>query len=439
MARNLGVLAAGEILTRLLTFVAIVHLARVLKPDLFGLLEVALAVMMLCTLCVDQGFPTLGAREVARKPQQIASLVRRFISAQMLLALGTAALLVVALVLLPIPRTLKWLLGGFGVSLLGVPFQLVWVFQGQGRMAWVAIPQIVRQLVFAAVVLLLIHSSDQVLLVPLAEFLAVGAAALLMVMVYRGGGRRLGISLRRGWDSRLFLESLPIGGSQMIWVFRMYLPVILLGALSGQAAVGLFGAAHRIVMVIQTLLGVYFINLFPTMSQASQQSCTRLRDLLHRSMPLVIWPAALLALITVLGAPMVISLVFGEDYLRQDSASVLAVLIWIIPILAWRRHLRSALIVLSRQREDFVCSLAGLVLLVPLLVWLTGAYGLPGAAWAMVISELFAAGLTGWRLGAHLPGLRLLRSLFSVRAMFRMPVVEGQIDAPDEIHTGIGN
>ena len=115
------------------------------------------------------------------------------------------------------------------------------------------------------------------------------------------------------------------------------------------------------------------------------------------------------------GAAPLIDLVFGDSYMHPDSISVLAVLIWIIPILVWRRHLRSAMITLDRQRRDFRCSLCGIILLVVLLPVLTVMYGAVGTAWAMVISEAATMGWTFLCLRRYVPQLSAVRSLVTFR------------------------
>ena len=412
---NLAILGLGELLTRLLTFVAFVHLARVLTPEWFGLVEVALAVLMVAMLVVDQGFPTYGTRELARDPACANLLVPRLVSIQLVLALVTYAALAAIVVALPLTEKLTSLILGLGLSLLGVPFMLLWVFQGRKQMFWVTAPQVVRQLVFAGVVLLMIQGPEHLLRLPYAEIAAVAVSALMFVAVYRAGGGRLSPSLRISGCRALFAEALPIGGAQLIWVLRMYLPIILLATLVEQSVVGRFGAAHRLMMVVQTLVGVYFVNLFPTMSETAQESSKALVHLLHRSLSLVTWPVAAGALATTMGAAPLIGLVFGDSYMQPDSISVLAVLIWIIPILVWRRHLRSALITLDQQRTDFLCSLAGIALLAVLLPVLTIMQGAVGTAWAMVVSEALAVGWTFLCLRRRVPNLSVIRSLVTFR------------------------
>ena len=402
-AYNLAILAGGELLTKGMTFLAFVHLARVLTPSGYGLIELTLAVMLCLTLIVDQGLSTIGTQEIARDSSRVEALVRRIVSAQIILA-GTVYLLFMAIVLwLPIGTSSRRFLLGWGASLLGVPFFLTWVFQGREQMTWVALPQVLRWATFTALVLSTIHSPGRIWLLPFIELVAVAIAALANLILYVQEHGRIKLDLQAGFDRRLFAESLPIGGSQIIWALRMYLPTLLLGGLTGPEAVGLFGAAHRIVMVFQTLIGTYFINLLPTMSQASYHSSESLTKLLSSSLRLTGYPALAIALATTLAAPTIIGCIFGAQYTRHESITVLAVLIWTIPILIWRRHARTALITLNYQREELFCSVVGVAFLVGLAVPLIYAYGPLGSAWALVVSEFMATVVTWLRLKRHLP------------------------------------
>lgn len=401
-AKNLAILAGGEILSRVLTAVAFIHLARVLNPSLYGIVELTLAVFMFLTLIVDQGFGTLGAREVARDPDDLEPLIRRIISAQILLAGAVFILLTAIVISLPLDTTLTVLLIGYALTLLGYPFIIFWVFQGRDQMTWVAVPLMLRQAGFAVIALLFVRSPEHVLLLPVAEGIAIAIAAGVSVIALLRSGERIPIDLRAGLDRQLFADTLPIGTSQLIWAVRMYLPTVLVGVLVGNVAVGLYGAAHRIVMVFQTLLEAYFKNLFPSMSQVAVRSPTGLATLLRRSMFILMVPILLLSVSIAFAAPKLIGLIFGAQYVQRDTVLVLAILIWMIPILAWRRHGRNGLIVLDQQREELICSVIGVIVLVAMIFPLTSTYGVTGTAVAMVVSELAAAVLAWWRTQYHI-------------------------------------
>jgi O-antigen/teichoic acid export membrane protein len=419
LARNLSILVAGDLLGRLLVAVAFIHLARALQPAFFGAMELALAVVMVLSLVVDLGLKTLGAREVARAPEAFAGLTSRIVLLQGSVAAGVYVLLLLSLCLLHLDATMKWLLAGYGLTLFAYPLILNWVFQGRNEMLWVAVPQFLRQALFALLALLLVQVPSHVWRLPAFELAGAWLAVAVNLAVYRDLGRRqkagnwkqLAAEVQVG-TSDLVHETLPIAASNLIWALRMYLPLILLGLVAGNTAAGTFAAPHRAMMVLQAVVVLYLNNLFPTMSQATQaqtsgegaeSSFLQLHDLLGRSMLLVMAPATVVALGTTLAAPALVALILGGSAAWQASIPVLSLLIWLVPVLAARGHGYFALVALGRQRQEMWCSVAGVFVLSGLLVALASRYGAVGTAWAMLISELCATALTWWVVYNSLP------------------------------------
>lgn len=391
---KLLVLGLGEVASRVFTFLAMAYLFRVLGRENFGHLETALAILMFATLAVDQGLSVLGAREVARDSARVPQLVERIVSTQWVLSFLVVGMLVAGALLVPMETALRRLLLGLSLSLFAVPFFLHWVFQGRNQMFWFALPRALRYGVFLVLAWMLVQESSHVVRLSLAELAAVGVMGLAYVVVLR---RSDPVKVRWRIDRPLLREAMPIGGSNLVWVLRMYLSIVLIKVLAGPAAVAIFAAAQRILMVYQGGLDVYFTKLFPTMSQASARSSRELRGLLHRSLHLLTWPTLLMAGAVTYAAPEIMQVVYGKEHTGQDAAQLLVLLIWLAPILAWRRHGRFAMISLRKQRPELYCSILGLVLLVGLLWPLTRAYGAVGAAWAMLISETAATAAT-WML-----------------------------------------
>jgi O-antigen/teichoic acid export membrane protein len=97
--------------------------------------------------------------------------------------------------------------------------------------------------------------------------------------------------------------------------------------------------------------------------------------------------------LTNLAAPQIIRHVFGHRYVQNEAISALAILVWTMPILAWRRHGQNALLAIDRQRDEFSSSLIGIVLLIGLIFPLTYRWATIGTSLAIVASEFVAAGL----------------------------------------------
>lgn len=402
--RNVAILVSGELFSRGLNFLAFSRLARLLSLSGYGLLELVQALMIFGTAVVDLGSGKVGTREIAASGgSPLPELVCHIVSMQLLLSVVVVGLVGLVSSFLSIDPALKRLIVGFSISLIGVPFLLGWVFQGQSEMSPMAALQIVRRSVFLVLTLILVHGPDDLLRLPWAEILAVGIAAIGYLALMSSAGEPVRISLRHGCDLQLVRQGLPIGASQLVWVCRTYLPMVLVATQFNQVSIAFFGAALRIVTVLQTLIGTYFVTLFPTMSEVSSLPSTALTTLLRRSLRLTLGPIVVLAGAVTLAAPMVMRLVFGVKFMLPEASSTLAVLIWLLPITSLRRHYSDALIAVRHQDEELACSLVAVGLLVALMLHLRSSrFGVTGGAWAMLLSELLGTALTCWRLTRHL-------------------------------------
>ncbi|MFV1988278.1 MAG: oligosaccharide flippase family protein [Gemmatimonadota bacterium] len=403
---NLVYLGTGEVLTRGLSFVAFAYLGRTLSTGQFGVLGTALAVLMVGTLVIDFGFGILGSREIAKDGGVTESLTRRIVSLQLTLAIVASLALFGGTWIVPMDGTLAALLRGFSLSLLGVPFLLNWVFQGRNEMFWFAAPAVLRQALFLVLVLILVRGTEGLGILPAAEIGAIAGSGAAFVWAYRRLGFRL--RFRPVWDRTLWATCLPIGLSNLIWAIRMYLPVVVVYSMVGAEPAGLFESAHRLAMVFLAILGVYFTNLFPAMSATSHRSPSAFKRLLARGLATAVAGTLALLLITWQLAPTMIELVFGPRYVTPESTWTLIVLTMLVPIAAFRRMGRFALIALDHQRRELWCSIVGVVSLVVLLAILPTRHGISGAAWAMVGSESVGAILTWMALAPLLgtPGAR---------------------------------
>lgn len=405
---NLLVLGAGEISTRCLTFVAFAYLARALGTAGFGHLEAAFAVLMVCTLLVDYGFPLLGGREVAADGEVTEELAQRIMSTQMALGLVVFTALLVVTYVFPLDPHLAGLLRGLGVSLLGIPFVLNWVFQGRNEMFWYAVPMVLRKATFLSVVLVLVQDPNDLPWLPLAEISAVAVAALCWALAYK----KLGFRIRIAWShlgaGDLLRQNMPLAISNLIWALRMYAPLVAVyfNPATHAPGTGLFGSGHRIVMVFLALLGVYYTNVYPAMSATARRAGPEFVRLVRNSMQTSVALTILLCIGIFFAGELVLDLVFGEQFVTIESVRAFVVLTLLVPVLAWRRAGRLALIALGHQRGELKCSAIGIVGLGIVIYPLTSFGGIEGAAWAMVLSELFATVVTWLALRPRLAALR---------------------------------
>ncbi len=406
---NFVILSGGEFVCKVLTFAAFTYLARVLRPDGFGVVEFALAVIFVFNLLVDCGSSQYGAVQVAKDKSVAPYLASRIVAVRCLLALGAYAALATLFFLIDKPGPVERLVLIYGLSLFGTPWLLQWVFQGRDQMQWIAVGSILRQSVFAAGVFLFIRRPGQAWAVALIEVIAVASTVAFSLSIFRHYFGPLRPRFNADFGRSLLGQSLPICLSQTMMAFKLYLPTIILGMLAANREVGWFGAAHRIVFALNAFGWLYLFNLLPSIARHSGGKPEALRRLMQTSIKVAAWSSIFVGSIgTALAAPLV-SLVYGPQY--SEASRILQVMIWLIAITMLGGHYRYLLIGLGKQELDFLSTAAGAATSLFLNLILIPRYGPLGAAWSMLVSEAVTWSLAYYFVRRQVTLIPILRYL----------------------------
>ncbi len=392
LAANFVFLAGGECIAKVLTFATFVYLGRVLGPELYGRLEFVLATMVFFTLAVDFGLGIYAARELARHPDMAGQLLRDVMTLRLTYAgLSFIGLLIVALCLPD--ADVRWLLITYGTSLFAAPGLLHWFFQGHDRMGWVALASVIRQSLLALLVFLFFRADTPLPYLGLFECLTVATVVVLYLVVLRG--KFEGATPRTlphfAALADHFRKSAPIGLSELAWALLWYSSTVFLALLAGAAAVGEFGAAHRVVMALHTFVWLYFFNLLPSLSRSVVEPRQKLHALMDRSLSLTAWAGIGVALGVTLLSLELLTLAYGSQFV--GAAPVLAVLVWVIPTALISGHYRYLLIAYRLQQLEFYCTALSALITVAGCVLLIPHFGAVGAAFALLAANVMNLGL----------------------------------------------
>ena len=427
LVKNFLSLAAAELICKLVTFAAFAYVARVAGPDGFGYVEFAGAVLLCAGLVIDQGFGPYGAREIAKEPARTPALVSEIVLARFVLAIVAYGAVLAFALLIDFSPVVSRLLLVYGLSLLVMPLLLQWVFQGHDLMRAVGTMQVIRQIVFAALVFALVGGRDQIWLVAAAELAGVTGAAVYGVWMYR---RLVGAAMltRPKMTGRLFREGVPIGLSQMFWLVRMYGATMILGTIATAEEIGFFAAAMRILMALHTFVYLYHFNLLPSFARAWQQADGSFGRLIERSLHSVAWMGAAALLIWVIVSPVAMTTVYGQAFRPAGST-----LQWLagLCIVAWLSgHYRYGLIAAGHQTAELMTAAAGAVVVAVLVPFGYSERGPEGAAMGLVVADMVVWASAWWfgrrRLGLNNNGRLLVRpalaALFVSGLLWSLPV-----------------
>lgn len=383
-AGNYLILSAAEASGKLLNFAAFTHLGRALGPAQYGLLEFVIAVMAFFTLTADMGLSVCGAREVAKNPSFAPRLAGEIVFARATLTFLTVAVLFAGLPWLPVAEAARHLFYLYALSLFGSPLLIQWYFQGREAMTWVAAASVIRNGVFAGLVLATIRTGSPLWCVGSIECAAVACAgAFCLTAAWRRFGLHVfsvQVALRSAW--RRLREAVPLGLAELTWAGMWYLPMTLLGFWRADASLGWFGASHRVVMALHTFVWLYFYNLLPAVSRLASSPSEQLRHTIATSLRLTAWLSVFTAWTLGLLAPVLLPIAFGPTF--AAGGSLLQALVWMIPITMLSGHYRYTLIACGLQKRLFAGTATGAITTAALGLWFIPRWGATGAVWCLL-------------------------------------------------------
>ncbi len=387
--RNTFSLYGAHVAGLLLPLIAVPFLARVLRPDGWGIVLFAQSFAAWLALVLEYGFYLSASREIARERADlrvVSRIVRDVQSAKLMLLLAVTLITLIAYLTVPLvrahPQHLFWawlLAAAQGYS----PY---WYYQGVERLGLIALTEATSKAVATLLLFLLISSpTDGPLVLALYAIPALFWSLFANAGIYRSAGfERL--------DLRAGLRMLATTGN--FFVFRAahgsYVAAnsFILGALSVPQAVAFFGGAERIIRGAINLIHPATQAIYPRISNLVGRDQDRAARLMVLTLIILGAGGVMMGLAAGVAAPFLVSVLLGPGY--QAAVPVLRVLSLLPPLVAVGTVLGLQWALPSgHERPYFRLVVAGAVLNVVLAVGLAPRFGAMGMASAVVGAELF--------------------------------------------------
>jgi O-antigen/teichoic acid export membrane protein len=355
--RNYLSLLTANSLSQFLNFLTIVYLARAVGVGAFGQVSLAQAIGLYFKLIADMGLEMLGTRRVAADRTLVRDHVASFVGFRLMNTALAWLLLLAFLFAVRLPDSLKWLVLGYGVSLLTFPLLLEWVFIGLERMEFVAVSRFTAGLVYLVLVVAFVRGPGDVVGVPLAYAGGLGCGALaVLVLFWRQYGPFSARFSLEAWR-RTLREALPMGLSFITIQVYYSFGIVFLGFLEGDRATGLYAAPLKIVLFLTGLAALFGSAIFPrlvVLRALGRGPFDRFVLLSARAALLIGLP---LAVGGTLVAPSLTSFLFGPGYV--GSIPVFRILFWTTLTVFANVPFAYALLACGRQKAYFISVLAG--------------------------------------------------------------------------------
>lgn len=403
--RNILRLSVGDFVAKALNFVAFVYLARTLGVGVYGVLEFSISILTYLLLLGDGGLDLWSTREAARG-RDLVELVSRVVPVRLILTCVAVAGLLAVLPALPDYPHLRVLLAVFSAALFAQAGNLKWVFMGKERMGRVAAGLILGQIAFALAVFALVRRPEHVVWVAVVRLASELAMSGYFWWLFAKSFGRWRVPFTLRGTGRMLRPAFVLGATQALALMSFNFDTVLLGFLIGPTAVAFYSAGYKPVTVVLAMPITYFQGLFPSLSRTHSRTPEQFGRIVTESFRLMAVYGLTAGVCGTFLAEGVIGFLFGGDYSR--SVPVFRVLIWSAVLVIARGTFRQGLNAVGRQDVDFRCAVLATSLNVVLNLVLIPLYGVIGAAWATLASEVVWFGAATYSFGRFVEPVRVL-------------------------------
>ncbi len=374
----------------LISLIAMPLLIQSLGVDQYGLISLALSVVLLANYFVDFGFSINGPREVALNQDSPAALSRIFstILGGKLLSATTCTFIILFMI---------WGLGLFQEYPVILSFSLIllfaeamfplWFFQGMEKLKLVSLANLFSKLIFLLCIIWFIHSPEQARWV---NFLMGGTALAVNLLVCGYAVFSFGLSLKNP-RLRKVLASIKNNYSLFLSNVSAFIAtkggIILLSFYSVAEVLGMFSIAERPVMVLRIFPALVVQAIYP---RASRLYYTDKRKFYHY-VKLAYFYTSLTGLFisaaAFIGAPYIVK-VLSKTTLPQ--ATYFLQIMSLVPLLACLNVINVLIFLVKDQKKHLMNVSIGMCLfMLSTSLLLLTSIGDDGVAFAVMLSEAF--------------------------------------------------
>ncbi|MBI2990123.1 MAG: flippase [Candidatus Magasanikbacteria bacterium] len=412
IAHNTIVQITGKILSTFLGLLAIGIMTRYLGQEQFGWYVTAITFLQFVGILIDFGLIPVTAQMLSEphfdKKKLLKNLLGfRFVSAVLFLGLAPLAAL-----LFPYPREVKIAISFTSLSFLAIAMNqvLVGYYQHKLSMHMQAMGEVIGR-VFLIGGLWFVTTKGYGFL-PVMTVVTLSSlvyTAVLWIHVYQK--EKTGFSFEATIWKAIMTKMWPIAISIIFNVVYLKGDTIILSLFWPQETVGIYGAAYRVIDILaQTammLMGLMLPILAFNWSRNIKAEFKHRYQQAFDAMMMLAFPMLIGVLVL---AKKIMVLVAGEEFVASGSAlQILALAVFGVYLGAVFGHTAVAI---NKQKQtmwiyisDAVLTLIGYLIFIPV-------YGIMGAAWMTVFSELYA-GLLLWIVIRHYSGVSLEMKTFS--------------------------
>ena len=390
--RNSFWLGSGEFIGKASMFLVTVIVVRYLGPKDYGQLNLANSLTATMGILVNFGISTIVTRDLSGNLKAASGYLSNVLTMKLILGV------IYLFVLLSVSGlygdgvwTVVLLLYGTFFLLQDLTGLLSAFFVAEERMEKIFLLDIVHNAgaILAVIVVIQFGLGIRELI---AGYVLAGAVGTMMAYLICVKGKvRLSPKFETGFFKNILKQSLPLFGSIALGSIYLNADTLMIGKFLGEESVGYYQGAYKIFFVFQSV-NLLCTAVFPRMSiyakTGNQKAIRRLNWAAVGFTLLILMPIAMVITLT---AEQIILWIYGEGMI--PSALALQWLVWAGAVNFLKVYACNLIIARNLQKYMLYAVAAGLIMNIILNLYLIPRFSFPGAAAALIVSELASAGL----------------------------------------------
>ena len=415
VAKNTGVVIAGDLIFIAISLIVTIYLARHLGTVGFGKYNFVFAYLAFFSILTDLGLQKILIREMSRDESIAPKLIG---NAYIIRSILTIFALVLAMIIItsmsyPADTTTYVYIAAFTLLFVSFSDFYATIFQANLRMEYNMFAKLIYKILSAGLILWIIFSHGTLMQIMIVLVFSEMVKTLINYSFSRKFVKPCFAIDLELWKY-ILKESLPIALSSVIWVIYFRIDVVMLSIMIGDIPVGLYSAAYKLSEPLLLISGALMISLFPIMSASFKNSKDSLQKSYRLSIKYIFIIALPIAMGTTLIADKIILLIYGNQF--ADSISALQILIWALVFTSITPVLTHLLTAIGKQKLNTLSSALCAVLNIILNFILIPILSYNGAAIATVISSIIFFISSFYFVSKHI-------HVLPVHKMFIKPVI----------------
>jgi PST family polysaccharide transporter len=391
LIKNFISLSIIQILEMLLPLLTVPYLIRVIGVENVGLLALVSAVIGYFGIFINYGFSLTATKEISQNlddkeaVENIFNVV--FTAKNYLIAISFFVLL---LFIFAIPAVSKYAyiyLITFGTVVFLNIFP-TWYFQGIQQLKFLTYSNILSKFFFTIMIFIFVQDKADFWMVPTFTFISAFISSVLAI-VYIIKVHKLKVKRSKTKHvMRQYNTGKYVFLSQVKITFFSNMNVLVLGVILGNAAVGVFTSADKIIKVMSAVQVPIVSTLFPYFSKLFKEDFKVAFNYIKKVAVFGSVVYVLLIIMVYIFSDFISSFLFGDGL---SEISVLIRIMCTIPLFVFLNNLYGTQTLLNLNRDkSFLYNMIGAAVINSVLIYpLTKKFGLNGVAYSVLITEFY--------------------------------------------------